>query len=85
MARIWFRQARYAQAAAVWAHLAETQPALRAEIIDPLLGAYLKMNDTGRAQAVIAAYLRSMDDDTRALMQDIRLVASVAFISRSSK
>ncbi|MDP6042561.1 MAG: GWxTD domain-containing protein, partial [Candidatus Latescibacteria bacterium] len=77
LARVWFRQERYAQAAAVWRHLSETWPELRDECLDPMLSAYLKTGDTGRAQAVIAAYLRSMDDETRVLMQDIRLVASV--------
>ena len=77
LARVWFRQERYVQAAAVWRHLSETRPELRDESLDPMLSAYLKTGDTGGAQAVIAAYLRSMDDETRALMQDIRLLASV--------
>ena len=77
LARVRFRQEQFADAAAVWHYLFDTQPTLRHACLDPLLSAYLNIGDTGAAQEAISSYLRSVDDMTRALLEDIRLVASV--------
>ena len=82
LARVWFRQDQFADAAAVWRHLFDTRPTLRLACVDPLLSAYLQMGDTGAAQSAISSYLHTVDDVTRALLEDIRLVASVDELAR---
>jgi len=77
LARVRFRQGQFADAAAGWQYLFDTQPTLRQVSLDPLLSAYLNIGETGLAQASISSYLRTVDDGTRFLLEDIRLVASV--------
>ena len=55
----------------------ETRPELREECLPLLLGVYQLMGQTGEAQKVMAEYLRTVDDDTRGLLQDIRLIATL--------
>lgn len=76
LARVLFRQERFGDAAAVWQYLFETKPTLRLASLDPLLSTYLKTGETGAAQKVISSYLRTVDEQTRALLEDIRLIAS---------
>ncbi|MBT4138506.1 MAG: GWxTD domain-containing protein [Candidatus Latescibacteria bacterium] len=76
LARVRFRQGQFADAAVAWQYLFDTQPALHQASLDPLLSTYLKTGETGAAQKVISLYLRTVDDQTRALLEDIRLIAS---------
>ncbi|MDA0709083.1 MAG: GWxTD domain-containing protein [bacterium] len=76
LGRIYFRQERYAAAVAVWNALFRAYPEFRSTCVEPLLTAYLKTGDTAGAQETISMYLHMVDDETRALLQDIHLVAS---------
>lgn len=76
LARVWLKQGRDARATRLWRDLMDTRPELRAECLPLLLGAYQKMGETGKAQAVMAEYLRTVDGETRTRLQDIRTVAT---------
>lgn len=77
LGRIWLKQGQRARATRVWRELMETRPELRAECLPLLIGVYQLMGQTGDAQKVMAEYLRTVDDDTRGLLQDIRLIATL--------
>ncbi len=77
LGRIYFRQEAYIAAIAIWQSLLKSHPEFQSACLEPLLSAYLKLGDTAGAQETIGMYLRMMDDATRVLLQDIRLVASV--------
>jgi len=77
LGRIYFRQEQYVAAIAIWQSLFKSHPEFQLASLEPLLSAYLKLGNTAGAQEVIGMYLRVVDDATRVLLQDIRLVASV--------
>ena len=77
LGRIWLKQGQRARATRVWRELMDTRPELRAECLPLLLSVYQRMGQTGDAQKVMAEYLRTVDDDTRGLLQDIRLLATL--------
>ena len=76
LARVYLKQGRDARATRLWRDLMDTRPELRAECLPLLLGAYQRMGETGEAQKVMAEYLRTVDGETRILLQDIRTVAT---------
>ena len=77
LGRIWLKRGQRARATRVWRELMDTRPELRAECLPLLLSVYQRMSETGEAQKIMAEYLRTVDDDMRGLLQDIRLLATV--------
>ena len=77
LGRIWLKRGQRARATRVWRELMDTRPELRAECLPLLIGVYQLMGQTGEAQKVMAEYLRTVDEHTRGLLQDIRLLATL--------
>lgn len=76
LARVWFKLDKRDNAIALWRDLMGSRPEMFTDCVLPLLEAYQKTGETAGAQALISEVLRSVDDTTRALLEDIRLVAS---------
>lgn len=76
LARVWYKLDNREGAVALWRELMSARHDLFDECVLPLLEAYQAMDETAGAQALISEVLGSVDDETRALLEDIRLVAS---------
>ena len=76
LARVYLKRGQLARATHLWRDLMDTRPELRDECLPLLLGAYQRMGETGEAQKAMAEYLRTVDDETRTRLRDIRTVAT---------
>ncbi|MBK35932.1 MAG: hypothetical protein CME26_10450 [Gemmatimonadetes bacterium] len=76
LARVFFKRESHEAAISLWRELMDARPEFREECALQLLDAYQKTRHTAGAQQVIVELLRSVDEETRNLLEDIRLVAS---------
>lgn len=76
LARVFFKRDNHDAAISMWRELMEARPDFREDCPLPLLDAYQKTRNTAGAQTLITELLRSTDDETRKILEDIRLVAS---------
>lgn len=74
-ARVLFKQGRIDTATTIWRELMDARPDFREHCIHPLLDAYLNTGETGKAQALIAEELLTLDEEARLRVEDISLVA----------
>ena len=75
LGRSLYKQGHVDSASAVWRDLMESRPDFRSVTVGPLLDAYIRIGETGKAQSLIADELRSLDDEARERVEDISLVA----------
>ena len=76
LARVFFKRDNHDAAISMWRELMDARPEFREDCALPLLDAYQKTRNTAGAQTLITEILRSVDPETRSLLEDIRLVAS---------
>jgi GWxTD domain-containing protein len=75
LGRVYFKQGHIDTAAIVWHELLEARPDVRTICIAPLLDAYIRIGETGKAQALIADEIRTLDETARSRVEDISMVA----------
>ncbi len=75
LGRVYYKRGHIDSAATVWRDLAEARPDFRSVCVPPLLDAYIRSGETGKAQSLISDELRTLDDASRARVEDISLVA----------
>ncbi len=75
LGRVLFKQGRIDTATTAWRDLMDSRPEFREHCIHPLLDAYLNTRETGKAQALIAEEILTLDEADRSRVEDIALVA----------
>jgi len=75
LGRVMFKLGRVDTATVIWRELMDARPEFRRSCVTPLLDAYLRSGETGKAQALVGEELRVMAPETRARAEDIGLVA----------
>ena len=75
LGRVLFNQERIDTGTVVWRRLMDARPEFREVCIHPLLDAYLNTGETGKAQALVAEELLTLDEEARSRVEDISLVA----------
>ena len=76
LGRVWLKQGQRDAAVREWRELMEARPDFREVCMLPLLEAYQQVGEAGAAQGLISEHLRTLDEETRALVEDVRLVAT---------
>jgi GWxTD domain-containing protein len=76
LGRVCLKQGRRDAAVRAWRELMEARPDFRGVCLLSLLEAYQQMGETGAAQQLMSEHLRTLDEGTRALVEDVRLVAT---------
>ncbi|MBK36506.1 MAG: hypothetical protein CME26_13390 [Gemmatimonadetes bacterium] len=75
LGRVLFKQGRIDTATVVWRNLMEARPDFREVCTHPLLDAYLNTGETGKAQALVAEEILTLDEEARMRVEDISLLA----------
>ncbi len=76
LGRVCLKQGQRDAAVRAWRELMEARPDFREVCLLPLLEVYQRMGEAGAAQGLISEHLRTLDEETRALVEDVRLVAT---------